>query len=123
MSYNENLVGEQTIPKNYVYHKTRKCNRLSILEYGLKTSIGSSYEHISKKYTNDITPAVFVNNTDDYDDGWCKKFDFDIFKINTRILDNIWFVDKHMKGGGDKYLITFKDIPSYAIKLIHSGKF
>ena len=89
------LIGEQIIPNIYVYHKTRKKNRLSILENGLKTSIGDSYRYISEKYTNEIIPAIFVNNTDECDDGWCKYFDFDIFKIDTRIIDNVWFIDKH----------------------------
>ncbi len=121
--YNKNLVGEQIIPNIYVYHKTRKRNRLSILENGLKSSIGNSDRHISEKYTNNISPAIFVNNTDTCNDGWCKQYDFDIFKIDTRIIENIWFIDKHMKGGKGKYLVTFKDIPSYAIELIHFGKF
>ena len=114
--------GKEIIPNNYVYHKTRKRNRLSILESGLKTSIGCSYKHISKNI-DEIIPAIFVNNTDKYNDGWCREYDFDIFKINTKIIDNIWFIDKNMKGGKSKYLVTFKDIPSNAIELIHFGKF
>ena len=115
--------GILTSPNIYVYHKIRKWNRLSILKNGLKTSIGDSYGHVSRKRNNEAIPAIFVNNTDGHDEGYCKQHDFDIFRINTQIIDNEWFIDEYMEARNSKYLVTFKDIPTHAIELIHCGKF
>jgi len=118
-----NAHGTSMIPNIYVYHKTRKRNRASILENGLRVSIGDSYGHVSRKRNNEVIPAIFVNNTVGCNDGYSKEHDFDIFRINTTIIDNIWFIDEYMEARNSKYLATFKDIPTHAIKLIHLGKY
>ena len=76
---------------------------------------------IAKKYTYNPKPAIFVNNSDNSNEYFYNNCDYDIWKINTKILDNIWFIDKHMNKS--RYLITFENIPVKAIELIHIGKY
>lgn len=110
------------IPDTFVYHKSRIKNRCSIFKTGLIAQVGRSYSS-RLKYNKEIKPAVFVNNIDINSNLYCKNIDLDIWKINTLLINNEFFIDENMGAKNKDYLITFENIPTHAIELIHKGKY
>ena len=118
------MFSEEIESKKYVYHVTRNKNRESIKLNGLIPKVGNSYAQQAKKYLEERTdaiPAIFVNNSNEYYGN--KIWDWDVWRINTSVLDNKWIIDDHMRVSDKRnYLLTYEGIPRHAIELIHEGK-
>jgi len=97
-----------------VYHKSNPIFRDSIDNEGLKPMKGESYTIHSPDEIN--PPAIFgyVGNIDYYD----STYDDDIWVIDTKGLNNEWFVDKEV---GESAVLTYTPIPRSALTLKYKG--
>lgn len=96
-------------PQRYVYHQTDKENIDDILKDGLKPK--ESDGRFTKEM--DYPPAIFASNSDKlfYDDD-----DTIVLKIDTTLIQNIWWVDLNFYNS-DIYIMTFEPIPPSAISI------
>lgn len=104
---------------NFVYHTSNPIFRDSILKDGLITK-GKSESWLSD--TNIDGKVIFAVNSYNKKDWWDSTYDDDIYEINTLVINNIWYNDPNFNMK-DKRIITFENIPIFAIKLIYLGTF
>ena len=119
----EEVAAKPIIPLPIVYHESKRSNRESILKNGLKPNVGSTYSSWAGP-DKKIIPAIFAVNTKDMYaqiNGspyfWKNQ---DIWAIDTRKINNEWFVDNHSEGMGfdNSDIVTFTDIPPTAIRYL-----
>ena len=112
------------IPNKFVYHVSLKTNRASIEKNGLLPKAFNDSEW-SKRGALSYPEALFVNNQDDYSwwfyiaDGMWRDINidkYDVWKINTTGINNIWYIDENMNDKGN-YLFTTEAIPHKNIEL------
>lgn len=108
----------EIVKPNKVYHKSNPKFRDLIDNEGLKTMKGDSYSAHSPEEGEQ--PAIFGYMGDDikyYD----STYDDDVWLIDARKINNIWFYDKEV-GSIDKLaVVTYTDIPRNAIELVYRG--
>ena len=97
-----------------LYHQSNPFFRDIILKTGLKCMKGDSYSIHSPE--EDCIPAIFAYRDDMY--GYDSSYDDDIYEILFNKIPNTWYVDNE---AGNMCLVTYKDIPVSAIKLIYKG--
>jgi len=110
-------------PNKYVYHTSNPMFRNQIAKQGLIPK-GKSETWLSD--TKIDGKVIFAINSDDKEEWWDSGYDDDIYKIDTSKLKNKWYFDPNYQSGVYKQdnitaVITFKKIPTKAIKLIHKG--
>ncbi len=108
---------EEVKPNQFVYHTSNPGSRDKISKQGLIPQ-GMSAAWLSN--TNIKGKVIFVVNSDNRKDWWDSTYDDDIYKIDTTNLKNKWYVDPNFDLK-DKRIITFENIPTKSIKLIHKG--
>ena len=132
----------------YLYHLTYKRNRISIKKNGLKAGTNKGigfknavFAHNSKLITLNWYPIVLDHyeweefegvfyTMDDYLI-YCIQQTYDIWEIDTYLLNRKWFIDgvgeNDFKSRIDKiddlYVMTYGDIPLSAIKLCEMATF
>lgn len=102
----------------YLYHKAPIFVRQSILNNGLKPSVGASYKaHWEDR--EDLIPYVFLYDYDmigEYD----STYDDDIYRVDMSMLDkNHLFLDPDEEMEG--CYVYDEIIPTTAIELIYEG--
>ncbi len=120
----QRVKGEEISPEKYVTHTSNPINRDSIMELGIKTTLGECYLiYADSNYGEDeeCVPAVFATNSIKKKDLFDSTYDDDIWVINTEIANVQWYNDAHFEGGDYKHIVTFEDIPVEAIKLVYKG--
>lgn len=95
-----------------VYHKSNPIFRKDIDRHGLMVMKGDSYGLYSPEDTE--PHAIFGKTDDTYD----STYDDDIWLIDCDVIGNDWFIDKAC---GNGCVVTYEDIPRFAIKLIYEG--
>lgn len=117
----ESLISEEQLdlsisPRNIVYHTSNPIHRNFINKGGLipkQESWGIAIGSDMNSELGDKKAIFATNNGEHYD----STYDDDVWEINTSIIKNKWFVDKHFSDG----IYTFDSIPRNAIKLIYKG--
>ena len=118
--------GRTVKPKKIVIHKSEKKNRKSIEQNGLIPKTGFCY----KNYVGGNTlgkvrcrPAVFATNSTDPKQWFAKRWDGDVWAIDTSLIpDVVWYEDTHwFPDGQNKHIVTFDKIPPHALTLIQKG--
>jgi hypothetical protein len=107
---------KRVIPPRYIYHTSPGKNRTSIKENGLIPSDSSKWD-IRLSYPNAIFASI------DKNDIWMSNSDKDIWEIDTKGLDNLWYVDTNVNKtydtvDNDNFIMTFDAIPKEKIKLV-----
>ena len=108
---------EEVKPNRYVYHSSNPIFRDKIDKEGLIPK-GKSEAWLSD--TKIDGKVIFAVNSDNKEDWWNSTYDDDIYQIDTTGLKNVWYNDPNFKIQ-DKRIITFREIPLSAIKLIYKG--
>jgi hypothetical protein len=122
----ESVKGKKVKTNKYVYHKSNKVNRNSILSNGLYPSVGDCYKSHMEGEGRCI-PAIFATNSENKEEWFDTTWDDDIWKIDTEIANNSWYFDnnfkdmKHPEFGDYKHVVTFEPVYKEALKLIHKG--
>jgi len=120
----QRVKGEEVTPEKYVVHTSNPLNRDNISTTGLQVSLGECYLiYADSNYGEDeeCVPAIFATNSIKKKDMFDSTYDDDIWVINTEIAGVQWYKDAHFDGGDTKHIVTFKDIPVEAIKLVQEG--
>ncbi len=106
-------------PQRFVYHVSKRENRKSIDQQGLRTNTDNGILNFQN--------AVFANNSNCGD--WfpfvidvfeeCNFNDYDIWRIDTNKINNEWFIDNRCLGAnwGDAHILSHKAIPRFALDL------
>ena len=116
-------LNEKTETSRYIYHSSSPENRESILKHGLipKSSDESKEWFFSHEYA--YPKAIFatkVNNTGIINP-W-GNVGYDIWRIDTNILKNEWFVDLNYTGEKEiNHIMTFEPIASKYLTLVKKG--
>jgi hypothetical protein len=113
-NYKTNLLkhkGDKVNP-TIVYHKSNPVFRKEIERDGLKVMKGDSYSCHSPEETE--PPAIFGKTDDRYD----STYDDDVWLIDCSLIKNEWFRDRECD---DSCVVTYDNIPRYAISLIYKG--
>lgn len=105
------------VPNRYVYHKSNPHFRNEISKMGLIPK-GKSETWLSD--TKIDGKVIFATNSGNPDDWFDSTWDDDIYKIDTRELENKWFKDPNFPNGSH-HIITPDPIPNSAIELIYKG--
>lgn len=112
--------GKEVIPNKIIVHKSNPMFRDNILENGLQVKTGECYK-IYVGWGTKCKPAIFATNSSNKRAWFDSTYDDDIWGINTDIIPNVkWYKDKHYESRS-KHIVTFQDIPSEALQLIHKG--
>lgn len=112
-----NLIPVET--NRFVYHKSNPIFREQIESGGLVTK-GKSETWLSD--TQIEGDVIFATNSDNQNDWFDSQYDDDIYQIDTTKIDNLWYNDPNFSFNDDNtHIITFKNIPKKAIKLIYRG--
>lgn len=134
---------QRITPQRFVYHLTSKSNRLSIAKKGLighsTQSIGYQnaifahnhckpsclwYPYILDVYDSNPNQTIKFLNDENFIVTDFALMNYDVWKIDTKAIKNEWFVDnvalKDFLAGSwyPYYVVTFRDIPASALKLI-----
>ena len=118
--------GTEMTPNKFVVHQSSPVWRKNIKLTGLQTSVGECYENhamdLYGEWYTECQPAIFATDSlkkeDMFDDG----YDDDIWLINTECAGVTWYRDAHFEDGGyEHHIVTFENIPTKCIKLIHKG--
>jgi hypothetical protein len=113
--------GTEMTPNKFVVHQSSPVWRENIKLIGLQTSVGDCYQnHVGGDV--ECQPAIFATDSlkkeDMFDDG----YDDDIWLINTECAGVTWYRDAHFEDGDyAHHIVTFENIPTKCIKLIHKG--
>jgi len=119
---NENYspAGEEIKPNKIVVHKSNPMFRDNIMEQGLRVKAGECYR-IYVGYVEKCIPAIFATNSTNKRAWFDSTYDDDVWEIDTEMIPNIkWYKDKHY-GYRTKHIVTFENIPAYAITLKNEG--
>ena len=119
---NENYspAGKGITPNKIVIHKSNPIWRESILKTGLQASAGECYKTYAG-YGEKCVPAIFATNSTNKRSWFDSTYDDDVWGIKTEIIPDVkWYKDRHFESN-KKHIVTFNDIPSEAIELIHEG--
>ena len=100
----------------FIYHKSNPHFRNEISNMGLIPK-GKSETWLSD--TNINGEVIFATNSDNKNNWFDSTYDDDVYQIDTSKINNKWFLDPNFND--DRYIITFKNIPLNAIKLIYKG--
>lgn len=103
-------------PNRYVYHSSNEAFRKSIDKKGLIVK-GKSDTWLED--TNIKGKVIFASNSNKRSDWFDSTYDDDIYEIDTSLIKNKWYQDPNFSS--DKYIFTYENIPSNAIKLIYKG--
>jgi hypothetical protein len=120
----QRVKGEEVSPEKYVTHTSNPINRDSIMEHGIRATLGECYMIYADSNYNEedeCVPAVFATNSIKKKDLFDSTYDDDIWVINTEIANVQWYNDAHFEGGDYKHIVTFEDIPVESIKLVYKG--
>lgn len=101
----------------YLYHTSNPIFRDNILKKGLIVK-GKSETWLTD--TNINGKVIFAVNSENKNDFWDTTYDDDIYRIDTKNIDNEWYNDPNFKEN-NKRIITFKNIPASSIILIYKG--
>jgi hypothetical protein len=114
--------GKEIIPNEKVFHQSNPIYRNKIEEQGLKVRAGECYTIYSGRDEKCI-PAIFATNSSNKRDWFDSSYDDDVWEIDTTKIPNVkWYKDRHFEGGDyEHHIVTFKNIPRDAIKLIYEG--
>ena len=113
--------GTEMIPNKLVTHRSSPAWRKSIKLNGLETSVGECYQSYVGGEV-ECRPSIFATDSLNEDDMFDNGYDDDIWLINTECAGVTWYRDAHFEGGDyEHHIVTFEDIPSKCIKLIHKG--
>ena len=119
---NENYspAGKEITPNKIVIHKSNPKFRDRISNEGLKAIAGECYK-IYAGYGEKCIPAIFATNSINKRAWFDSTYDDDVWSINTELIPNVkWYKDRHFEST-KKHIVTFNDISSEAIELIHEG--
>lgn len=122
----KDVAGKSIIPKEFVLHSSPTKNRKGILNNGLQLKYGDNYTGWVGRNKNAI-PAIFATNGDiNSVTGGLTNYPDDIWSINTYKINNKWYIDNHFStltkyGYNNPHIVTFENIPSNALTLIHKG--
>ena len=119
---NENYspAGKEIIPNKIVVHKTSPVWRENILKTGLQVSAGDCYKTYVG-YGEKCVPAIFATNSTNKRAWFDSTYDDDVWAINTEMIPDVkWYKDRHFESY-KKHIVTFDNIPSESIELIHEG--
>ena len=112
--------GKEVIPNKIIVHKSNPMFRDKILENGLQVKTGECYK-IYVGWGTKCKPAIFATNSSNKRAWFDSTYDDDIWEINTEMITDVkWYKDKHYESRS-KHIVTFQDIPSEALQLIHKG--
>lgn len=112
--------GKEIIPNKIVIHKSNPKVRDRISNEGLKVRAGECYK-IYAGYGEKCIPAIFATNSTNKRSWFDSTYDDDVWEINTEMIPDVrWYKDRHYEST-KKHIVTFDNIPSEAIKLIHEG--
>lgn len=117
--YVKSLFTNRVKPNKYVYHFSPSENRESILENGLIPKSSEDSVRWSKEIELGYPPLIFAVNDDD-ESGWYYVSKVDVWRIDTQMIDNIWWQDLNNKYLRNDLIMTDKPIPKEAIKLVKS---
>jgi len=120
----QRVKGEELTPGRYVVHSSNPSNRDSISEYGIRAVLGECYMiYADSNYGEDdeCVPAVFATDSIKKKDMFDSTYDDDIWVIDTERAGVQWYKDAHFEGGDTKHIVTFKDVPADAVRLIYKG--
>ncbi len=102
----------------FIYHQSNPIFRNKISKEGL-TPKAKSETWLSDTAIDG--KVIFATNSDNPKDWFDTTYDDDIYRIDTSMLHNNWFVDPNFEGFNNKHVITFESIPLTAIELVHKG--
>jgi hypothetical protein len=116
---NNNVKLQPITPNRFVYHKSNPIFRDSISKQGIipkgKSDAWLSNTPISGK-------VIFATNSDNEKDWFDSMYDDDVYRIDTRKINNIWYIDPNFQiQNYNKHIITFDKIPVSAITLLYKG--
>lgn len=101
----------------YVYHTSNPKFRDNISREGLVPQGRSEAWLTDTKIEGKV---IFCVNSENKEDWWDSTYDDDIYRIDTKNLNNSWYVDPNFDLE-DLRIITFEKIPKEAIELIYKG--
>jgi hypothetical protein len=104
-------------PNEYVYHTSNPLCRDDISREGLIPQGMSGAWLSNTKIDGEV---IFAVNSDNKESWWESTWDDDIYRINTKNLNNKWYCDPNFDLD-DKRIITFESIPLNSIELIYKG--
>ena len=112
--------GKEIIPNKIVIHKSSPVWRENILKTGLQVSTGDCYKTYVG-YGEKCIPAIFATNSINKRVWFDSTYDDDVWAINTELIPKVkWYKDSHFESS-KKHIVTFNNIPTKAIELIHEG--
>ena len=114
--------GSKYEPGKYVAHKSNPLWRDNIELTGLQTSVGECYKQFAGDDDIPCKEAIFATDSVNEDEMFDSTYDDDTWVINTECAGVTWYRDAHFEGGDYKHhIVTFQNIPSNCLKLIHKG--
>lgn len=114
---NDDLIEVEFI-EPIIYHTSAPIFRNDIKKNGLIPK-GKSESWLSD--TEIKGEVIFAINSSDKSDSWESGYDDDIYEIDTKQLDNKWYLDPNFGSTENNRIITFEPIPKSAIKLVYEG--
>ena len=114
-------------PKRYVYHLTFDLYRDSICENGLIPKSCAESRWGFSKIEGQYPPMVFANNSEVFyeffyfDDPVRSCHDYDIWRIDTELVEAEWFSDLNY-GGSNLHICTPNHIPREALTQMQIAK-
>jgi hypothetical protein len=112
-------------PKRYLWHVTRKHNRNSIIQHGLRTELSAHKCIFANNQSRNIDffyPFCIHLFYETFEDE--QYLEYDYWRIDTKKVKADWFIDPNMKNGPKEYmgssknfLFTQSSIPKEALRL------
>lgn len=102
----------------YLYHKSNPINRTAILAEGLKLMKGDSYKCHSPEDCE--PPAIFAYFGDMWE-GYETGFYDDVWAIDIRKIEHVWFKDLQVGGWGTAVVTYHGTIPPEALSIMIEG--